>query len=742
MIANLGSGRQAGGFSLLRNTTSVAQQIEFSAAQTVVLQSSVFDVAAERFFDTNLDGVVTATDTPQILVGSLRNRAPMGNRLAPKLTIFDADTLDMLREFDLTAINDAPSLRDGTAGEIDVGDFDSDGDLDVAIAATNVTEIIFFANQNQRHFTERIRLGFSGQFSTTTKAVLTSLDADLDGDLDFVVANQVASGNPKTTLLRTILVGSDVRLTLDTPNEVVDDVNIAIEPIPFTVNSLGDGSDTDLSDGIAMAADGTVTMRAAIEQANATSGLNVIEFDIPGIGPHFLSPASVFPVISGPLVIDGNDAAEFQQLQIDGGGSLPHALTVNPDSGAFVDAIAFSGFIDAGIRIIESDPIRSAVLLQDGAVEVRVAGVPVFRSASARPGSLRLIEPAGGFLQLNASQTSIQGVITAEFDAATQTTLRRLRLQGRDQTLDLRTIDNEALRGIDVIDLTDVTRHQLSLNRTEISNLTSGSVLRLASNFDDRIDVFGQGYLFSRVDLGNGRLLHSFLQGNITIVFDGPTNWTNPVDSFDVNRNQSVTAADALVVINELARRKFSDAGGDFIDLDLVDLKAFFFYDVSRDNRVTALDALRVINELGRRGLAGRLQPQPRQVFGYYAAVPVVDSVWQQYDLVEDLTRRPKSTGTRSFAREIEFVAREPRTVVPLMVDSPDVESSGVERFDAAIGDDWEQHFGMTDGQASFDVPVDYAAPYHRLHGPRSSLEANQMLSPIRSDEESRQRVE
>ena len=48
----------------------------------------------------------------------------------------------------------------------------------------------------------------------------------------------------------------------------------------FTVTSTGDGADTNLTDGVCRASDGSCTLRAAIQEANANAGVDTIAFNI------------------------------------------------------------------------------------------------------------------------------------------------------------------------------------------------------------------------------------------------------------------------------------------------------------------------------------------------------------------------------------------------------------------------------------------------------------------------------
>ncbi|MDG2224596.1 MAG: choice-of-anchor Q domain-containing protein [Rubripirellula sp.] len=80
-----------------------------------------------------------------------------------------------------------------------------------------------------------------------------------------------------------------------------------------------------------------------------------------------------------------------------------------------------------------------------------------------------------------------------------------------------------------------------------------------------------------------------------------PNPWQNPLDPSDIDNGGSVTAGDALLIINELGRRGFSDrVSQQLVDpLDVVSWPGFY-YDQNGSNSVTSLDALRVINRLAR----------------------------------------------------------------------------------------------------------------------------------------------
>ncbi len=77
----------------------------------------------------------------------------------------------------------------------------------------------------------------------------------------------------------------------------------------FTVNETGDAADADITDdrcdSDAAATGKQCTLRAAIEEANDTSGADDIGFDLGGSGGQAISPASALPPITDTLIIDG-----------------------------------------------------------------------------------------------------------------------------------------------------------------------------------------------------------------------------------------------------------------------------------------------------------------------------------------------------------------------------------------------------------------------------------------------------
>jgi hypothetical protein len=153
----------------------------------------------------------------------------------------------------------------------------------------------------------------------------------------------------------------------------------------FEVNFTGDFADRNVGDGVCdvdFATGNTCTLRAAIQETNATAELDAIHFDIPeafrdpGSGVATISPTFELPIITEPVVIEGysqpgasvNTAAKGTNaapkivlsganirpdstdggngLSISGGGTTIKGLVINDFKKAF------NGGDGAGIRLL------------------------------------------------------------------------------------------------------------------------------------------------------------------------------------------------------------------------------------------------------------------------------------------------------------------------------------------------------------------------------------------------------
>ena len=129
-----------------------------------------------------------------------------------------------------------------------------------------------------------------------------------------------------------------------------------LSPETYVVDSTGDGADADTSDGVCEDTSGDCTLRAAIEQANASGG-GIIEFNISGASPHTIQPASALPTITQRVVVDGmsqpvGSSTADVQIELDGtnAGTDTDGFAISA-SGGEVRGLAINRFGGDGISL-------------------------------------------------------------------------------------------------------------------------------------------------------------------------------------------------------------------------------------------------------------------------------------------------------------------------------------------------------------------------------------------------------
>jgi CSLREA domain-containing protein len=119
----------------------------------------------------------------------------------------------------------------------------------------------------------------------------------------------------------------------------------AADPLFLIVNSAADGPDVNPGDGICDDGTGSCTLRAAIEEANATPGSDTISFS----GVTAIAPVVALPAITEAVTIDGSGGVELDGSFAGGGAD---GLTVAwPGSSVSIQHMAIHGFDGAGIVI-------------------------------------------------------------------------------------------------------------------------------------------------------------------------------------------------------------------------------------------------------------------------------------------------------------------------------------------------------------------------------------------------------
>ena len=125
----------------------------------------------------------------------------------------------------------------------------------------------------------------------------------------------------------------------------------------FMVNSTGDANDMNPGDGICDTGNGDCTLRAALQEANAYPGYNIINFDIPGDGPHHIQPMTALPAITDPVDINGRSEPDWAGAPVisingDNAGGEANGLKLTPGAAqSRIMGLNISGYSMAGIRM-------------------------------------------------------------------------------------------------------------------------------------------------------------------------------------------------------------------------------------------------------------------------------------------------------------------------------------------------------------------------------------------------------
>lgn len=158
----------------------------------------------------------------------------------------------------------------------------------------------------------------------------------------------------------------------------------------FVVDSVADDADASPGDGLCDTGVGgalaVCTLRAALEESEAQPGHEVVNFAIPGVGPHQLNPLSIYPRLNDPagVTIDGYSQS----------GSSPNTLV------AGTDAVLMIELRGQGPSAIDGFDVRSANNVISGLSMFNfVRHIRIFGSAA---NNNRII---GNFLGTNATAT-------------------------------------------------------------------------------------------------------------------------------------------------------------------------------------------------------------------------------------------------------------------------------------------------------------------------------------------------
>lgn len=156
------------------------------------------------------------------------------------------------------------------------------------------------------------------------------------------------------------------------PRRLPDALRARLEPIPyaaaktgqvatFVVTGAGDTPDAAPGDGACADAAGTCTLRAALEEAEATAARDSIAF-APSDTPLRIAVGSLLPTVTQPLVLDGTTPGcdTGPCVVLDGGRSVEIGLTVSGPN-VTVRGLAVGGFTQVGGLVTGADAAGARV---------------------------------------------------------------------------------------------------------------------------------------------------------------------------------------------------------------------------------------------------------------------------------------------------------------------------------------------------------------------------------------------
>ncbi len=160
------------------------------------------------------------------------------------------------------------------------------------------------------------RLAFAVQPSSVTVSL------PITPPVEVAVQDRFGNLTPATNAVTLALVGPGGVLAGTLPRNAADGIAVFDD---LTIDRPGAGYSLRATSGALTAANsapfdvlarelvvtntddaGPGSLRQAILEANALAGKEIVRFDIPGGGPHFIKPLTLLPKITSPVVIDGS----------------------------------------------------------------------------------------------------------------------------------------------------------------------------------------------------------------------------------------------------------------------------------------------------------------------------------------------------------------------------------------------------------------------------------------------------
>ncbi len=148
------------------------------------------------------------------------------------------------------------------------------------------------------------------------------------------------------------------------------------------------------------------------------------------------------------------------------------------------------------------------------------------------------------------------------------------------------------IEGVDAIDLRNHGRSTLSPTVEQVTGISDAKKLTVLVTAEDSVDVVSRGWKLGAPGVISGQRVHRYSQGEALLDIVNERGWLNPNNALDVSADGSVTAFDALLVINQLNQLagQLTVQNEGFATADYIDTNG--------DGSVSAIDALLIVNQL------------------------------------------------------------------------------------------------------------------------------------------------
>jgi len=268
------------------------------------------------------------------------------------------------------------------------------------------------------------------------------------------------------------------------------------------------------------------------------------------------------------------------------------------------------------------------------------------------------------------------------------------------ESIDLSALGEQELAGAETIDLRGFGDNLLTLDSAKIASFFTESTAIVFTDPGDQL-VFAGKWNFDAVRLIDGKIHRVFSQSGATVLVQGPHDFSNPINRFDVDASGDVAALDALHILNAIRAKLLADSTGVFLPLTAETLPIYRFVDVDQNNQLAPIDALLVLIEMSRSNRAPA--NGEGELYGFAPPVMTVqasedDVSTEQYEIgstndsyhwmawaEEDEAAENRSHGTLSTggATEAEVSEAEMRVdeafADPLLLETPPVtQTSGL----------------------------------------------------------------